>query len=194
MIASIRELSRALANRGGERAASLYWRNSIEYYDRMVKAARTATRDEIAKMPWLDRLGMLVLRPRLPAADLRTLDGRQYIRRAVRDGHWTVEWGVEDYGGIHAQGSTAWMEVKKPDTRVRTAGRWRQRDMRKTHNVRFHLENDVWKLDETPLSNAWNEVLRDELNKSGTPEEAFLLGVAGIDPDDADRFWNPPKR
>jgi hypothetical protein len=188
------DLIEANENRDGDKVASMYSRSTIEHYDGAIKRALSAKKAEIRALPLNEQIEILGMRTKHSLADLRTLDGRQYIKRAVRDGRWAVEWGVEDYGGIRVQGSTAWMEVKKPDTRVRTAGRWRQRDMRKTHNVRFYLEDDAWKLDETSLFDVWNEVIRDELNDSGMQEEEFLLEVAGIDPDDADRYWNPPKK
>src|SRR5262245_61912110 len=95
VIASIQELGRALSDRNGERAASLYTQSTFDFYDRMLQGARTAKRDQIAKMPPLERMEILLMRLRVPPSDLKTIDGRGFIKMSVSNGWWQLHQGMD---------------------------------------------------------------------------------------------------
>lgn len=203
VIASIQELSRALANRDGERAASLYSRNSIEYYDRMVKAARTATRDEIAKMPWLDRLEILVLRHRLPAADLRTIDGERYIRTAVAQGWWLhrdndrIPEDLDfDRVTIKINGSMAWLDLELDEGSLPGISRILASGDKKRY-LRYYKEGDDWRLDQTAVHELRNELLgRWIIAQHDGDHEGLLMRLEErMSGRSVDRsIWDPPRR
>lgn len=180
----------------GETVASLYCRSTIEHYDELLRLAREATKSRIMAMTLSERAEVLTMRLEYPLAQLKALTGREYIKRSVGAGHWVVEWGVEDYGRIKVTGSTAWMEVKKPDERPTRGFSRRGRDTRRAYNIRFYLEDDVWKMDETSIDDLWNEMLLEDQRDSGIGEEQYLLELLG---DGSDKpvpanIWDPPKR
>src|SRR3954468_16358898 len=71
VVGSIRELSRAVASRDGERALSLYSRSTVEYFDEVVRQGRDSTRKQVASLPPLEQLEILCMRHRATPAELR---------------------------------------------------------------------------------------------------------------------------
>jgi hypothetical protein len=175
----------------------MYSNSTIQHYDNLLRLAREAKRDQIIKLPLEQQLSVLGMRRSMTLAEMKKLDGREYIKKCVRDGTWAVEWGVEDYGPIKFTGDTAWMEVKEPDARGPRLGRRRWlSDTRKTFYIRFYFEDDTWKLDETSLSEFWNSLLVDAAREARMNYDRFLFSVLEDDEGKPPppTIWDPPKK
>ncbi|MBX3358961.1 MAG: hypothetical protein KF745_11105 [Phycisphaeraceae bacterium] len=194
---SLKQLVEAVEGQDGRTVASLYSKSTVDHYGELVKLAREGKREQIAKRSVNDRGIILMLRHRLTGAQLRQLDGAGTIALMADRGWWGIDNGVEEYGKIRVSGNTGWMEVREPDRRVTRSGRRWLEDTRRTYNVRFYLEDDVWKMDETSLFQLWEELLEREVKAAGMSADAFLIEVEEMQSDTPvpRNIWDtPPKK
>ena len=78
----------------GERAADNVTTGTLREYARYRELALSAPRAALEALPMTERLQVLIIRARVPAADLRAMDGRRVFTHAVDRG-WIGREGVE---------------------------------------------------------------------------------------------------
>lgn len=189
-----------MAGGDGETAASLYARPTLEYYDRLVKLAREAKRDEIAKLTPLERYEIIRLRHRSTLAEMKPLDGRGYIKLAVNKGWWK---GNDEYvdeetqlADIKVTGSSAWVDLGLDSSRVNGLSRILNAPDRKRY-LRLYKEDEVWKVDTTSMHELANELMGRAMDRMGTgdKESIFVRWEEGQSGKEVPaNIWDPPRR
>lgn len=121
----------------GPAAAALASKRTLDYFDEARKLALYASRAELKEKPLFDQMMVLILRARLPVADVEASDGKTLFARGVSEG-WTGAVARNfDAGPIAIDGDTAViMSQPKP---------WLKGEQDK--GFRAYREDGHWKLD-----------------------------------------------
>ncbi|MBX3358962.1 MAG: hypothetical protein KF745_11110 [Phycisphaeraceae bacterium] len=196
---SLFALGTAIENQDGEAASNLYSQSSIEYCDRIVKLAKTAKRADIASLKPLDRMQILLLRNRVPSAELKKLDGKGMIRLTVSKGWWFgSNDGVSDedeLGKIKVSGATAWVDLEL-DAGSNYAAKYIFDHADRKRYLRLTNEEGLWKVDTTSTHDTTNELLAKIIKAQGNGNIEQVLAeleerMSGKQV--APTVWDPPR-
>jgi|GEM_PF-1970990 hypothetical protein len=173
----------AIVNDKGEDAAECVDQQTIKWYGDIRKWALTATREELAKLGLFNRLQAMLVRHRVPRAELEKMDGRKLFIHAVDQG-WV---GKNSVAGIDI-GDVSITSTFAEGTVVRNG---RPTKMK----FQFVIEGGKWKLKLMPIMTQAEPVLQAQLKREGLTEDEYILRVleatTGRKPlPDA---WDPPK-
>jgi hypothetical protein len=155
----------AILNKDGAAAVQHVPRETIDYYQQMVDWSLTADRDSLESLSTINKLGVLLMRQRIPADKLRMLDGKEAFIYAVDNG-WIGERSTiaTEIGDIQISGDRATAAVyinaqKAP--------------------LRYHFakENGSWTFNLLKAMTAGDQGLKMAIRKAGMPENEFLLSL-----------------
>jgi hypothetical protein len=124
---TVRDYQDAVLRRDGPAAARLVSRESRGYYARMRQMAVSAPEAQVRAAPLMDRMTILMYRHRVPADQLRALDGDAAFEHTISDG-WVTGMDGEDIAaraGIYGQGDRAIIRYDGDMHLVREEGAWR---------------------------------------------------------------------
>lgn len=154
---------KALLEQDGEAASEWVSQSTIDMYEHQVSWARTASRDEVLALGFMNRLQIALLRQQVPRDTLRIATGRSMFAYAVDKG-WISRNSVlkvrlgeirEAYGKAVV---TLWAEGKKTNERFF-----------------FVKENGRWGLDLTKTFQGADVLLQQQAKRQGLTENAFIL-------------------
>jgi hypothetical protein len=179
--ASFQAYKQAILARDGATALSHVDKKTLQYYERMRDAALTANRGTVQAMSTVDKLMVLMLRARIPAAQLQQMSPEELFRHAVNQG-WIGRESVEgnEVGDVEVSGDTATaVHVSRGQT---SSFKWV-----------FHKEDDAWKIDLTSMMPTADWAMKQVIQQSGMPEDQVLLqllqATTGMPASDA--LWDP---
>jgi hypothetical protein len=168
--ASFDEINRLFDTREGEKAVALLAPPSIRQYDQWLPYARSATRDQIAALPAVDRAEILMMRHRLTRSELETLDGRAYLILGTNRGWFATDSNSADIqlGRIRVRDTTASAEIIDDGERSNA-----------TYN--FELIDGVWRLDWVGIDALFNEWVAEAAAEYGVTEDEILVSQEEMD-------------
>lgn len=155
----------ALLAKDGRKAVTMLSANSFAYYDRMRKLALSGSREEIERLPDVDRLLALSLRVRAPRATLESGSPQDIVAYAIDAG--MIGAGAvakAELGEITIQGDQAEGQVVVNQSPVGAA-------------FRFHSEGGTWKFDLEHVTVLARGTISGMAEKSGTPENEVILQI-----------------
>jgi hypothetical protein len=155
----------ALLAKDGAKAVTVLSANSFAFYDRMRKLALSGSREEIERLPDVDRLLALSLRVRAPRETLESGSPKDIVAYAVNAGMIGVNAVARaELGEITIQGNQAEGQILVNQSPVGAA-------------FRFHSEDGTWKLDLEHVTVMSRGTISGMAEKSGTPENEVLLQI-----------------
>ncbi len=172
--------------RNGELAASIFTDTTHAYYDRLVKQALDAPREQVLRLPLVDRSEILMMRNRATRVELEKLDGRGYVVFATSKG-WYVsdpeETATLTLSGIRVTNDVASAQLVLDGTRS-------------GNTVRFEKQGGAWKLDETSLFPFYSEVVAVAADDEGLSEDEWLIMAEEIEWGNTitDSIWEPLRK
>ena len=149
----------------GADAASLVTVGTIDHYDRLRRLAVSATVDDLAAEPMVDRLAVALFRTRFPLADLEASDGAGMLATAVDAGMIGRQVGALAAGDVAVDPTGERATV----TAVDAAGR--------RVEVPLTREGSGWKVDLTALLPAADAGLRELAAAQGLSENELILAT-----------------
>lgn len=155
----------ALLARDGAKAVTRISANSFAYYDRMRKLALSGSREELERLPDVDRLLVLSLRVRTPRETLESGSPRDLVAYAISNGMIGVNAVARaELGEINIQGEQAEGQILVDQSPVGAV-------------FRFHSEDGTWKFDLEHVTVMSRGTISGMAEKSGTPENEVLLQI-----------------
>jgi hypothetical protein len=168
----------AIEERDGERAAGLLDRETVDFYDRMHKAALDMPGDEVRARPLIERLTIVAMRAGRSRAQLTAMTTREVLAAAIVQGSGkeTVQ-GVE-LADIVVDGERASATPRKGGLAL---------------PLRFHFrrEADGWRFDLTQLLAGVDQMLKAQLKGMSEDDliRAYVASVGGVVDE---TMWEPP--
>ncbi|MCW5765363.1 MAG: hypothetical protein KIT68_05250 [Phycisphaeraceae bacterium] len=156
---------------------------SIEWFDRVLRLARTGPRSDVLALRPIDRALIIALRNRVPRKDLMKFDGRSFIRWAMELGWWDASAEDEEtVGSIRVLATTA-------TVKMRLEGRRTDRE------VGFVKEGDAWKVDMGDGARQYDRRFREAMDRYRLDENRTILQLETImsGREARDDLWDPPK-
>lgn len=158
-------------------------RSSFEWYDRLARLAREATREQVFALPYSERLEVVMMRHCLNREELRKLDGRGWVT-------WHVESGP--YVSTTSLGfKPSKVVVRKTSAQIR----YSYRGKLLSDAVWYVLEDGEWKADYPATAPFHDYRALIDSQTQGISEEKMLLGyladLTGEYPRES--VWDPPR-
>lgn len=176
------EYKTALRSDRGAEAAALLSRSTVDYYEKVRDLALYATREELKSHSHVDVMQAMVLRSRIPAAELKLMDGRALLVRAI-DNAWVGKENFEPFSvaEVRVDGDKAVAEMAPAGGTTTTP-------------LDFVREDGEWLIDLVGLLQRTNEMFDMLIQSQQLDREAFVLNVlASLDGKVVDAaVWNPP--
>ncbi|MGR4874570.1 hypothetical protein [Pseudoxanthomonas sp. LARHCG66] len=172
----------AVLARQGERAADQVTTGTLREYARYRELALSAPRTELEALPMTERLQVLIIRARVPARDLRAMDGRTVFAHAVDRG-WIGREGVErsELGTLQVDGDHA-------------AARLKIGTVEMPFDFEFEREQGRWHFNLIPLVTMSEDVFKQLARQNGVSENEMVMtlvrGLSEAPVDDS--LWDPP--
>ncbi|UOV05910.1 hypothetical protein MUU77_11575 [Pseudoxanthomonas sp. F37] len=174
----------AVLARQGERAADHVTAGTLREYARYRELALAAPRTALEALPMTERLQVLIIRARVPAADLRAMDGRRVFTHAVDRG-WIGREGVErsELGTVQVGGDHAAARLKIGATELPI-------------DFEFEREPGGWRFNLIPLTTMSEDVFKQLARQNGVSENEMVMTLLrGLSETPVDeRLWDPPAR
>jgi hypothetical protein len=155
----------AVVDGRGTDAAALVTAGTIDHYERLRQLAVTATADDLAAEPMVDRLAVVLVRTRFPLADLEASNGATVLAHAVDAGMVGRQVGAL----VAAEASVERTGERATVTAVDGAGR--------LVDVAMVREASGWKVDLTALLPAADTGLRQLAVAQGVSENELILAT-----------------
>lgn len=172
----------ALQGDRGAEAAAFLSRSTVDYYEKVRDLALYATREELKPQSHVDVLQAMVLRSRIPAAEMRLMDGRALLVRAIDNG-WVGKENFEPFSvaAVRVDGDKAVADMAP------AAGT-------PTTPLDFVREGGEWLIDLVGLLQSTNQMFDMLITTQQLDREAFVLTVlSSLDGKPVDAtVWNPP--
>jgi hypothetical protein len=155
----------------------------VEYYDRVVGLARTATRQEIGRLPAVERYWIAVIRATFTGAELRTLDGSGFVRR-VRGRQAPEEW-MPDF-------SLGRVEHRSPRASAELLESGEPTGLR----MEFVQIDQRWYLDDRCFNEMFNRAVARNARRIDRSEDYVVLAWAAryARKNFDDRIWDAPPK
>lgn len=172
----------AVLARQGERAADQVTTGTLREYARYRELALSAPRTELEALPMTERLQVLIIRARVPARDLRAMDGRTVFTHAVDRG-WIGREGVErsELGTLRVDGDHAAAPLKIGTVEM-------------PFDFEFEREQGRWHFNLIPLVTMSEDVFKQLARQNGVSENEMVMtlvrGLSEAPVDDS--LWDPP--
>jgi hypothetical protein len=168
----------------GKAAARHVTASTIAYYETLLEFILHASAEDTMKLPLIDRMTVLLMRARIEADLLRTMDGRKLFVHAVdigmigKDSVIRNELGEVVVSGDHATGEH--VSAGAPSG----------------IHMRFHHEDGAWRMDLVSIFPSATLAFQKAIQASGMTEDEFILKtiaiVTGRKP--TDDVWQPVAR
>ncbi len=153
----------ALLAKDGPKAIALLSANSFAYYDRMRKLALSGSREEIERLPDVDRLLALSLRVRVPPETQESGSPQDIVAYAINAGMISANAVAKaELGEITIQGEQAEGQIVVNQSPVGAV-------------FRFHSEDGTWKFDLEHVTVLARGTISAMAEKNGTPENEVIL-------------------
>ena len=129
----------AVEQADGEAAVSYVSQSTIDYYQSLVDLSLDATEAETRALPFIDKVTVVMIRHRLPAEVIRTMDGRALFVHGVEQG-WVGKQSMDRLKNsglsmhIEVDGDRAWAYMTNDDGV-------------KSDRILAFSKEDGWKLD-----------------------------------------------
>ncbi len=174
------DFNAALDAGDGEKAASMLSAATVEYYEKLLGLALTASEKETKALDFLDKMLVVQLRHAYPAGELRSLRGSELYARLVEDGF--VEGRI---GAVKRNRGTPEEKLERM-----TTGDVKVDGARATLNfvelgpdfqLVFLYEDPPgkWLIDLLAIQKITNDLLETQLDKSGvSPDSAAVESIA----------------
>ena len=166
----------------GERAADNVTTDTLREYARYRELALSAPRAALEALPMTERLQVLIIRARVPVADLRAMDGRRVFTHAVDRG-WIGREGVErsELGTVQVDGDRAAARLKIGATELPV-------------DFEFEREPGGWRFNLIPLTTMSEDVIKQLARQNGVSENEMVMTLLrGLSEAPVDeRLWDPP--
>ena len=166
----------------GERAADNVTTGTLREYARYRELALSAPRAALEALPMTERLQVLIIRARVPANDLRAMDGRRVFTHAVDRG-WIGREGVErsELGTVQVDGDRAAARLKMGATELPV-------------DFEFEREPGGWRFNLIPLTTMSEDVFKQLARQNGVSENEMVMTLLrGLSEAPLDeRLWDPP--
>lgn len=164
------EYARTANDSDGQGAAKILNKNSLSYYDKILKTGLTAKAGEVMAMRPSEQLEICRMRNRATKSQLQGYSGKGFVIYTTNQG-WYAGFGDEDFvlKNIRLMGSSATAEIHEvipPELRFARSYSWRARlreEIRKNNKkarqypLKFEKEDGKWKIDDTSLLARWDE-------------------------------------
>ena len=172
----------AILAKDGKKVVQYVDQNTKDYYAQVLEWALTAKREEVENLPLIDRMQVLIMRFKIPAEQLRGMNGEDTLVFAVDNGMVGGRANRLTAGTVTVDGNSGKMEVLA--YRMESAGIL----------FGFNRENGEWKIDLTSILSARKFALELALRISKLTENEFIFeSLKGMSPDQppTDDLWNP---
>lgn len=171
----------SLLDQDGPRAASLVSDGTLALYQRLRDVALIGSEADVRALRLTDRLQVLLLRVRVPAAQLETMDGRALFAHTVTQ-NWIGKTGIQ-------RASLGAIDVAQP----RAVARLLANGQPTGESYHFEQRGGEWCFDLLPSVEFVEQALRTQREKLGIEENAFVLStiatLTGNKPDAS--IWKP---
>jgi len=174
--------SSILASKGDE-AVKWVDKNTLNYYDKMLKLSISGDSATVNNLGILDKLTVLTVRHRIPKEEVLKMDGNSFFIYAINSGMvgknsvMTIEIGDIEISGDFAKGQIL------------------ANGQKASLYFQFNKENNKWKIDITSIFSASIVGLKQVIKNNGLTENDFILngleGLTGRRPDLS--IWRPLK-
>ncbi len=170
---------KAITSSNGDAAAAEVDANTISYYSRMLTHTLELSADQTKALGLMDKLIVLMARHRIPADELRAMDGKAFFVYAVDHG-WTGDVGNIQLGAVSVTGNTAKAEHLLGNQK--SGIYWG-----------FNKEGGKWKIDLTSNMTELQKILKQTIAQQGMGDDEFLfIAITEGNPDQIkDTIWNP---
>jgi hypothetical protein len=139
---------------------------NIEYYDHIVEMARSGKWTDITRMPMLERFQVGCLRVTLKPEELKTFDGRQWLKKQVAE-HF------EASGGLGPDVTITDIKYRKPRATGALVIEGRETKLR----LEFVQVEGQWLVNEESLNEWMNRKLLEVCKMMGRTEEGFVVDL-----------------
>jgi hypothetical protein len=154
---------KALGQGNGVEAAKGVDRNTLSYYNNLLKRSIYADSAEVQNLDFIDKLMVLTVRHKIPAGEIFQLERRDFFTYAVEKGivAKTLAAGAE-IGKVYIDGNAA-------------KGQLVSLGEVSPLYFYFNKEAGTWKLDLTPLFPLINKGFKEMLVQNGTTESEYIF-------------------
>jgi hypothetical protein len=168
----------AIERADGARAAALLDRDTIEFYDRMHKAALDMPGDEVRARPLVERLTIVAMRAGKSRAQLTAMSTRDVLAAAIVQGSGTATVQGVEISDIVVDGDRASATPRKGGLAL---------------PLRFHFrrESGGWRFDLTQLLAGVDQMLKGQL-KGMSEDDLIRAYVASVGGAVDETMWEPP--
>jgi hypothetical protein len=171
----------AIAAKNGEAAVNEVSERTLSAFEAYRTAALSMPADQVKARPIVERLMIVIVRARVPAPELRQVNGRELFVRAVDNGWVGKNVATIDAAEVSLDGDSAHLGVRTSRGELPPA-----------QGFTFHREKGSWKMDVMSLA-AFDASLKAMLSRIDEDENRAMLKVVSlvakthID----DRIWEP---
>lgn len=154
---------KAIMAKNGQNAGAEIDTNTVEYYSRMRKHVLEASASQTKALGLMDRLIVLMARHRIPAAQVKEMDGKAFFIYAVDQG-WVGEVAQIELGRVNVTGTNA-------------KGMHMMGNQKTEIDWQFNKENGKWLIDLTSNLPELEKIFKQSLAQQGLGENEFLFDV-----------------
>lgn len=175
----------AVEQADGEAAVSYVSQSTIDYYQSLIDLSLDATEPETRALAIADKVTVVMIRHRLPAEVIRSMNGRALFVHAVDNG-WV---GKQSMDRFKNSGFTMQIEIKGK----RAWAYMTNADGAKSDRILAFTQEDGWKLDVLFTLEASAPAMKRKIAASGVDEDVFAGMVAGAKSDMVvtEKVWQP---
>jgi hypothetical protein len=165
ILAAYRERERCNNEKDGRAVLEVYAERSFKPYEKVIRAALSASKEELRQLAPTDRVEVLLIRARAKAEDIEKLSAREFVAYATGKGWYTTP--PEDRRELTLKrftfkGDEAWAELYED---------------RQPSGMRLHFlkEGEKWRLDEPDEQAQVAVLMRRDARESGEKMDDYVL-------------------
>lgn len=173
----------AIVSGQGDKALSVIDQNTVDYYNDMLTQALTADRQTLQQTTLTDQMSVLFLRHKIPAQDLRGMDGSELFVYSVDNKMIGSNLGQIGMGEAQVNGNEATAPLIVNGQEVPAY-------------MKFYKEDGDWKIDITSIMSLAEKGLEMMMKQSGQTRNNFIdqLMTLSIGVENVDELWEPVGR
>ncbi len=173
----------AILNGKGEAAAGCVDKQTLDWYEESRLLALNAGREKLESLSMFNRFQAILIRHRVPRAELAKMDGRKLFVYAVENG-WVGKSSVSglEIGDVSITGAFA-------------AGAIVRERRPTTLKFQFVIEEGRWKIKLMPIMKTAEPALKAQAKRAGMTENEFIFQMAEAVSGRRvpDTIWDAPK-
>ena len=173
----------AIVSGQGDKALSVVDQHTVDYYNDMLTLALTANRQTLQQTTLTDQMSVLFLRHKIPAQDLRGMNGSELFVYSVDNKMIGSNLGQIGMGEARISGNEATAPLVVNGQEVPAY-------------LKFYKQDGSWKIDITSIMSLAEKGLEMMMKQSGQSRNDFIdqLMTLSIGVENVDKLWEPVGR